>query len=108
MVQFVRGVNDGRQYAIKFFLSQRAFEAERRIYSDSPLGKLLPQLDDVCDNRSGALQDVDGRPLPPFVVMERGESLDEWARRRKPDMMAAMPVRPRPPATPTAAPSQLA
>lgn len=97
VVQFVRDVNDGRQYALKFFLSQPAFEAERRIYSDSPLGKLLPQLDAVRDNRDCALRDAEGCPLPPFVVMERGESLDEWARRRKPDMWEAMPVRICPP-----------
>lgn len=34
-----------------------------------------------------------GYRLPPCIVMERGESLDEWSRRRKPDVWAAMPVR---------------
>eukprot|EP00892_Ulva_mutabilis_P004414 jgi/Ulvmu1/2344/UM013_0192.1 len=92
VVQFVREARGGRQFAIKFFLSQRAFEAERRVYSDSPLGRLLPQLEQVCDNRGGALRDAEGAALPPFVVMERGESLDEWSRHRKPDTSAAMPV----------------
>jgi hypothetical protein len=34
-----------------------------------------------------------GYKLPPCIVMERGESLDEWSKRRKPDVWAAMPVR---------------
>ena len=32
------------------------------------------------------------RPLPPFVVMERGESLDEWQRRCPADFVAGMHV----------------
>eukprot|EP00892_Ulva_mutabilis_P004417 jgi/Ulvmu1/2347/UM013_0195.1 len=92
VVQFARSVRDRGQYALKFFISRPSFDAESRFYTDSPLGKLLPRLEGLCDNLDGAVQDAQGNPLPPFVIMERGESLDEWSRRRKPDMWAAMPV----------------
>ncbi|NJR42367.1 MAG: hypothetical protein HC767_06605 [Akkermansiaceae bacterium] len=72
------------------------------MYRNSPLGKLLPRLEGIIDNADGALVDPAGHKLPPCIIMERGESLDEWSRRRKPDMWAAMPVRPAPPLSPPA------
>ena len=36
---------------------------------------------DACSFLDGA-----GRPMPPCIVMERGESLDMWARRNNRDM----------------------
>ena len=38
-----------------------------------------------------------GHPLPPCIVMERGESLDKWQARAKPDRMQACSVRKAPP-----------
>lgn len=92
VVQFARGLNDQSQYALKFFLSGYDFRAERSVYNDSPLGKLLPRHYGIYDNEDGILTDPMGYKLPPCIVMERGESLDEWSKRRKPDVWAAMPV----------------
>jgi hypothetical protein len=39
------------------------------------------------------LLDGHGHPLPPFIVMERGESLDVWAARAQPDRPLAFAVR---------------
>jgi hypothetical protein len=94
IVAFARSISDQGTYAIKFFMSPKDFRSEMAIYQDSPLGKLLPRLEGMYDSEAG-LQDRQGHQLPPCIVMERGESLDEWSRRRKPDMWAAMPVRPR-------------
>jgi eukaryotic-like serine/threonine-protein kinase len=33
-----------------------------------------------------------GRALPPMIVTERGESLDEWTRRCKPDFYMCLPI----------------
>lgn len=93
VVQFARGVRDGGQYALKFFLNPRDFRSEKAVYSDSPLGELLPLHYGLYDNEDGVLMDSFGNNLPPCIVMEKGESLDEWTRRRKPDVWAAMPVR---------------
>lgn len=79
---------------MKFFLSVADFYAEKSIYTDSPLGELLPRNYGMYDNEDGVLQDAMGNKLPAFIVMERGESLDEWSQRRRPDVWGAMPVRP--------------
>ena len=33
------------------------------------------------------------RPLPPMMIVEKGESLDEFARRKAPDRITAVQVR---------------
>ena len=93
VVAFARSTRDQGQYALKFFALRRDFDAEVDVYRNSPLGKLLPRVDGMQDNMDGALRDPAGHRLPPCIIMERGESLDEWSCRRKPDMWAAMPVR---------------
>lgn len=50
LVAFARGVHDQLDYAIKFFLVQESFEAERSLYETKALGALLPQvLLLICD-----------------------------------------------------------
>jgi hypothetical protein len=54
----------------------------------------MPQVDGFFAIRDNlAFVKVSGYRLPPCIVMERGESLDEGSKRRKSDMWAAMPVR---------------
>jgi hypothetical protein len=84
-VQFARKVLDGQDYAIKFFVSREAFQPEAGLYLASPLGKFLPVVKEICDNDDGGYRDAQGHSLPPFIVMERGESLDQWMRRAHPD-----------------------
>lgn len=70
---------------MKFFVSQSAFQQEAEQYSnpENPLRKFLPPLHSVMDNADGTLVDAQGNPLPPCIVMERGESLDIWSRGTK-------------------------
>ena len=50
MVQMARGRHDGVEYAIKFYVSRAAFEAERGLYSQrasrnaTGLAQFLPQV----------------------------------------------------------------
>jgi hypothetical protein len=44
-------------------------------------------------NTDKKLVDAYGYPLPPCIVMERGESLDIWAARAQPDRSQAFTVR---------------
>ena len=44
---------------------------------EQPLGRFLPQLYDIAEGE-GALQDVHGSPMPPCIIMEKGEALDVW------------------------------
>lgn len=48
----------------------------------------------IVDNEDGALVDPAGYPLPPCIVMERGESLDLYSQRNAPDRATAFVVRP--------------
>ena len=52
--------------------------------------KFLPQVEAVCDDAV----DPRGRPLPPCIVMEKGESLQDWSNRAEPDLFTSLAVRP--------------
>lgn len=94
MVQFARGMTDQLDYAIKFFVSKKAFDEEGDFYKNSPLGSLLPKCLALCPNDDNMETDAHNIPLPSFLIMEKGESLDEWSRRAKPDNFQAVAVRP--------------
>ena len=48
----------------------------------------------VVGIEDGEVVDPSGHPLPPCIVMERGESLDLWSDRNAPDRAQAFTVRP--------------
>ena len=50
--------------------------------------KFLPQVEVVCEDPEDPL----GRPLPPCIVMERGESLQDWSDRAEPDLFTSLAV----------------
>ena len=54
--------------------------------------KFLPQVEAVCDDAV----DPRGQPLPPCIVMEKGESLQDWSNRAEPDLFASLAVCPSP------------
>ena len=99
IVQMARSKTSGLEFAIKFFISSTAFAAERAMYKregdshSNDLAHFLPKVHCVEENLDGALKDVHGHALPPCIVMERGESLDIWAARAKPDRSQAFTVR---------------
>jgi hypothetical protein len=92
VVQFVKGLTGNLDYAVKFFVSKQAFDEEGDFYNKSPLATLLPKCLALCSNDDGTVTDAHGIPLPPMIIMERGEALDEWSRRAKPDNFAAVAV----------------
>lgn len=63
------------------------------LHHSSDVGSLL-QVEALRDGVKGELVDPWGNALPPCIVMERGESLQEWANRAKPDLFASLAVRP--------------
>lgn len=44
IVQMAKDRASGLDFAIKFFVSKRGFDAEAELYEDSPLGKFLPKV----------------------------------------------------------------
>jgi hypothetical protein len=93
IVQFASNTQDPRQYALKFFIAPEDYQAEANVYHNPALRTLLPRLEACIDNEDDVLVDPSGQRLPPCIIMERGESLDEWCHRHQPDMSAAVVVR---------------
>eukprot|EP00892_Ulva_mutabilis_P009361 jgi/Ulvmu1/6798/UM309_0002.1 len=79
-----------RGYAIKFFTNRHAFARELALYSNPTLRAMMPAVSAVQDNSDGRVQDSTGFAFPPFIVVERGESLDEWVHRVAPDFVTSM------------------
>jgi hypothetical protein len=50
------------------------------------------QLRNVEANLERSVVDACGNPLPPCIVMERGEAMDVWVARARPDRAQALSV----------------
>ena len=56
-------------------------------------GRFLPHVEALCDSAQAGLVDPSKEPLPPCIVMERGESLQDWSDRAEPDRFTSFSVR---------------
>lgn len=65
---------------MQFFTNPKAFQAELELYNEPTLQKLMPQRHEVFGNEDGTFVSPSGYRFPPFIVLERGESLDEFAK----------------------------
>ena len=59
---------------------------------DTKLCKMMPATLAIEDNMSGEWKTPYGFVFPPFVIIERGQSLDEWARDNNPDFITIFQV----------------
>lgn len=86
VVQFARGTEgDGmQQYAFKFFVPPGGYKEEELIYKSyqEALRKFMPEVVKYGPNTDGAIKDPFGNPLPPFIAMEKGESLRDHMKSR--------------------------
>lgn len=92
VVQFARGVHDGEEYAIKFFTHRPAFLCEFELYQNPVLRNMMPAVTQIESNEDGRIRSTSGWPMPPCIMIERGESLDKWALRIKPDFTTILQV----------------
>jgi Protein kinase domain len=92
VVQFARGVHDGEEYAIKFFTHRPAFFCEFELYQNPVLRSMMPAVTEIDANENGQTVSKSGWPIPPCIVIERGESLDMWAKRINPDFTTILQV----------------
>lgn len=53
----------------------------------------MPAVIEVVPNADNRYATADGFVFPPCLVVERGESLDEWARRIEPGFLTILSVR---------------
>ena len=91
-MQFARGLHDGQDYAIKFFFVRSAFDQEEKLYSNPVLRNMMPAVKLIEPNADGRVCSASGWPFPPCIVIERGESLDKWAERLRPDFPTILQV----------------
>jgi hypothetical protein len=63
----------------RFFFDKSDFERELRTYEHPQLQSTMPPLHASCPNADGALRSASGWPFPPFLVLERGVSLQVLA-----------------------------
>lgn len=77
VVQFVKVPRTGDVCALKFFASRAAFEGERRLYMHSTAGRFMPTVLAFEPNEDGRFCDPFDNPMPPCIVMEKGELLTE-------------------------------
>ena len=94
-MQFVRRLkskNGTTEYALKFFARVRHFQEESEIFRTSPLRRFMPSMSRMERNADGALKDPFGKPLAPFIVMERGEVIQERVKSGPVDTFIAAQV----------------
>lgn len=87
-----RSVLSCMQAAIKFYLQRKAFDSEKELYMDPQLCAMMPATLAIEDNMKGEWRTPYGFQFPPFVIIERGQSLDEWARDNNPDFITIFQV----------------
>jgi hypothetical protein len=85
--------NPSSLYALKFFAAWRDFQEEVDVYRNSPLRSFMPSVLHTESNENCSIRDPFGGLIPPFIVMEKGESLQERARNRRVDVFTAAQVR---------------
>lgn len=76
-MQFVKLPRTGDVCALKFFASRADFEDERRLYLHSTAGRFMPTVLAFEPNDDGRFCDPFDNPMPPCIVMEKGELLTE-------------------------------
>jgi hypothetical protein len=96
LVQFARSQDTPGEFAIKFYTHRAAFERESALYCVDALRSMMPATHEILPNDGRDGQPIEHSPTgfawPPCIVVERGESLDEWARRETPDFITIMQV----------------
>ena len=65
----------------RFYTWRSAFERERALYEDAALRPMMPATHAIVANADGALKARSGYVWPPCIIIERGESLEQWDKR---------------------------
>ena len=94
IVQFMRCTRTDKAVATKFFLSRRGFETELELYEVDILRSMMPAVQLTLSNSNAADRNSRGYPWPPCIVLEKGESLQEWKAKTKPAFSTIVDVRP--------------
>ena len=93
VVQFMRCTRTNVAFATKFFLSSEAFNTELQLYRVAVLRSVMPAIQMELRNADRSDRNSRGYPWPSFVVLEKGESLQEWMAKTQPAFSTIVDVR---------------
>ena len=91
-MQFMRAVHSEEALAVKFFFKRHAFDAEVELYRDPVLRGMMPATRAFVGNDASDERSAGGYAWPPCIIIERGESLQEWHRREGEDFITTVQV----------------
>jgi hypothetical protein len=94
VVQFAKKADDNAitLFALKFFAFRKEYLQEVDVYRNSPLRNFMPSVILYESNEDNSIRDPFGGVMPPFIVMEKGESLQERATKGRVDVFTAAQV----------------
>jgi Protein kinase domain len=90
VVQFVQRISDQRDFVVKFLFDSACFARESEFYRHTSIRNVLPDVEAMSANADGCVRCSNGFAFPPFIIAERGESLNEWTQRVAPDDVTSM------------------
>ena len=93
VVQFMRNTRSEVFVAVKFFLSRSAYDTEMQLYKVDVLRSMMPAIRMELKNSDNQERNSRGYPWPPCLVLEKGESLQEWKARTQPALSTILDVR---------------
>ena len=67
----------------RFYRHARDYESDEAVCSSAATAAIAPDVYAGSANADGAARSRNGYAFPPFLVMERGMTLAEWAARRR-------------------------
>lgn len=118
-LQFARPIHGGGEVAVKFYFEEEAYATEEALFRDGRLRGVMPAVTLISANtnvraarsavplpaalarrehvtRARCVQKEhaarNGLLYPPCIVAERGEALDAWARRHRPDFPTILQI----------------
>lgn len=92
LIQAAVDAASGCGVSLVFFASECTLQEVQALYANGALAPLLPQLLQYCTG--GEVDGCPGGPLPPFLVMERGEPLGGSLASEPHDFSVCVAVRP--------------
>ena len=92
VAQYSQCLSSARQAHWASVSTLNASVQEARHYRDPVLRQVLPPLLHASENADGAARSRAGVPFPPFIVLERGIPLFEWAQQPRRQMESIVMV----------------
>ena len=66
------------------------FQRELELYQNAALTAVLPAVLRISSNGDEAASSSRGDTFPPFIIVQRGESLNEWCSRVQPNFATTL------------------